>query len=92
MCINTFTDTAKSLMLRPGHDNTSTFGQDHIRIHLHNLSHTDIYSLTVVHRHTHIITSTQVNTHLVTHRHNHIHSQKRTHTSPALTQAYLHIH
>lgn len=53
MCINTFTDTAKSLMRRPGHDNTSTLRQDHIHIHLHNLSHTDIYSLTVVHRHTH---------------------------------------
>jgi hypothetical protein len=41
MCINT--DTAKSLMLRPGHDNTFTFRQDDIHIHSHNLSHTDTH-------------------------------------------------
>ena len=44
MCINT--DTAKSLMLRPGHDNAFTFRQDHIHIHAHNLSHTDTHIFT----------------------------------------------
>ena len=46
ICINTFTDTAKSLMLRLGHDNTFTFRQDHIHIHSHNLSHTDTHIFT----------------------------------------------
>ena len=80
MCINT--DTAKSLMLRPGHDNAFTFRQDHIHIHAHNLSHTD------THIFTHSCTQTHSHYHFHTSEHTFSHTQTESHS---LTEKNTHI-